>query len=267
MSQRLYEELDYEREAKHSDAYTCMLQDEATIHVPEVIEEFSTARLLTSTWLDGDPILTYKDAELVQRNTIALNMFRAWYVPLYYYGIIHGDPHMGNYSIRPDSLDLNLLDFGCIRVFPPLFVNGVIELYHALMTDNRDRAVGAYESWGFTDLSNDVIDVLNIWARFLYDPIMDNRTRTIGTTDNGVYGREKAQEVHSQLKKLRGNVQIPREFVFMDRAALGLGSVFIHLQAEVNWHDLFEEMISAFSVEEMQNRQHNLLQQFGFTPT
>lgn len=263
LSQRLYEELDYVREAKHTNAYAHILKDEKTIHVPEIVAGLSTDRLLTSTWLDGKPILTYKDAPLEDRNTIALNMFRAWYVPLYYYGIIHGDPHMGNYSIRNGSLDLNLLDFGCIRVFPPQFVGGVIELYHALMTDDRERAVGAYESWGFANLSNEVIDVLNIWARFLYDPIMDDQIRTISTTNNGVYGREKAQEVHKQLKTLKGNVQIPREFVFMDRAALGLGSVFIHLQAEVNWHQLFEEMISVFSVDEMNARQHTLLNDFG----
>ncbi len=44
-------------------------------------------------------------------------MFRAWYKPFYDYGVIHGDPHLGNYTVRPD-LDVNLLDFGCIRDLP-----------------------------------------------------------------------------------------------------------------------------------------------------
>ena len=50
------------------------------------------------------------------RNRIAYNMFRAWYVPFYFYGVIHGDPHLGNYTVRPDG-SVNLLDFGCIRIF------------------------------------------------------------------------------------------------------------------------------------------------------
>src|SRR3546814_15764528 len=76
-----------------------------------------------------------------------MNMFRAWYVPFYYYGIIHGDPHLGNYTIRPDGT-VNLLDFGCIRVFPPLFVKGVIDLYFALERDDPELAVEAYRIWG-----------------------------------------------------------------------------------------------------------------------
>lgn len=44
-----------------------------------------------------------------------MNLFRAWYVPFYGYGCIHGDPHLGNYTIRDDG-GVNLLDFGCIRI-------------------------------------------------------------------------------------------------------------------------------------------------------
>ena len=74
-------------------------------------------------------------------------MFRAWYVPFYYYGVIHGDPHLGNYTVRPDG-SVNLMDFGCVRVFPPRFVRGSIELYRALMTDDLDRAVRGLRGLG-----------------------------------------------------------------------------------------------------------------------
>ena len=122
-------------------------------------------------------------------------MFRAWYVPLYHFGIIHGDPHLGNYSVREDD-SINLLDFGCIRVFPPSFVGGVIDLYNALMEENDDLAVHAYETWGFKNLTQEQIETLNIWARFLYAPVMEDKIRVIGETNNGVYGRETAQKVH-----------------------------------------------------------------------
>ncbi|HET6468636.1 MAG TPA: AarF/ABC1/UbiB kinase family protein, partial [Geminicoccaceae bacterium] len=51
----------------------------------------------------------------------------------------------------------------------------------------------------------------------------------------------------------------PREFVFMDRAAIGLGSVFLHLKAEINWHRLFMELIEGFDVAELERRQTKLL--------
>ena len=72
-----------------------------------------------------------------QRNRIAYHMFRAWYVPFYRYGVIHGDPHLGNYTVRADD-SINLLDFGAVRVFRPNFVKGVIDLYWALQRDDRD---------------------------------------------------------------------------------------------------------------------------------
>jgi predicted unusual protein kinase regulating ubiquinone biosynthesis (AarF/ABC1/UbiB family) len=188
---------------------------------------------------------------------VALNMFRAWYVPFYYYGVIHGDPHLGNYTVRPGA-SVNLLDFGCVRVFHASFVQGVIDLYNALLHDDRDLAVHAYESWGFKGLNREVIDVLNRWASFVYGPLMEDRERRIQDSASGVYGREVAEGVHHELRRL-GPVTPPREFVFMDRAAIGLGSVFLHLKAEINWYRLFQDLIHGFDVKALEKRQAKAL--------
>ncbi|OFW88566.1 MAG: ABC transporter ATP-binding protein [Alphaproteobacteria bacterium RIFCSPHIGHO2_02_FULL_46_13] len=262
LKDRLYEELDYTLEAKRTALYGELLKDEEMVSVASVVPELSTARLLTSTWMDGAKIMSFRDEKVADRNTIAMNMFRAWYVPLYYYGIIHGDPHMGNYSVRKD-LGINLLDFGCVRVFRGEFVEGVINLYRSIRDDDIDLAVHAFDTWGFKNLNKEQIETLLIWARFLYGPLLDDKKRVIGQTSQGVYGRETARKVHERLKEVGGGITIPREFVFMDRAALGLGSVFIHLQAEINWHRLFEDMIADFDVNALKNRQKTVLDQFG----
>lgn len=261
LKDRLYEELDYTLEAKRTSLYGELLKDEQGVSVAAIVPEFSTARLLTSTWMDGEKIMSFRDAKVDDRNTIAMNMFRAWYVPLYYYGIIHGDPHMGNYSVRKD-LGINLLDFGCVRVFRGEFVEAVINLYRAIRDDDKELAVHAFDTWGFKNLSFEQIDTLLIWAQFLYGPLLDDKKRVIGQTNQGVYGRETARKVHERLKQVGGGITIPREFVFMDRAALGLGSVFIHLQAEINWHRLFEDMINDFDVKSLKKRQKTVLDQF-----
>ncbi|MGH6959576.1 MAG: ABC1 kinase family protein [Dongiaceae bacterium] len=256
---RLREELDYALEARHMALYGAMLAKEVEVHVPEVEPKLTTSRLLTMIWLDGEPLLPFirRHADIALRNRVALNMFRAWYVPFYYYGVIHGDPHLGNYTVRPDGA-VNLLDFGCIRVFHAKFVKGVIDLYHALQNDDRDLAVHAYESWGFKGLNAEVIDVLNRWARFVYGPLLEDRARRIQEADSGIYGREVAEDVHAELRRL-GPVTPPREFVFMDRAAIGLGSVFLHLKAEINWYRLFHELIEGFDVKALEKRQAKAL--------
>ena len=259
LSARIREELDYIREGRNMALYRLMLAKEETVHVPDLIETASTDRLLTMTWLDGAPILDFikNNPELEMRNLVAKNMFRAWYVPFYLYGIIHGDPHLGNYSIRPNG-DINLLDFGCIRVFPPTFVKGVIDLYIGLRDDDEELAVNAYRTWGFENLDRDTIDVLNHWARFIYSPLMEDKVRRIQETNSGVYGKEVVEKVHKELRRLNG-VKPPREFVLMDRAAIGLGSVFLHLNAEVNWYTIFQELISDFDVSEVAYRQNEAL--------
>jgi predicted unusual protein kinase regulating ubiquinone biosynthesis (AarF/ABC1/UbiB family) len=261
IADRLREELDYGREAAHMRLYGVILRGEPGVAVPVPIAELSTRRLLTMTWLDGVPILEAKNAPLAQRNEIARRMFRIWYVPFYRYGVIHGDPHLGNYTVAPDGT-VNLLDFGCIRVFPASFVRGVIDLYHALQRGDEELAVHAYKSWGFGRLSREMIEVLNRWALFVYGPLLEDRERLIQEKGSGVYGATVAESVHRDIRRL-GGVRPPREFVFMDRAAVGLGSVFLHLRAKLNWYHLFHQLIDDFDETALADRQTTALTEAG----
>jgi len=264
---RLREELEYKREAKHIALYSNMLTDEPSIRVPKVWPELSTGRLLTMDWMDGRKLLEHKDGTLENRNAIAKAMFTAWWFPFSRVGVIHGDPHLGNYSVFDDAegkpAGINLLDYGCIRIFPPSFVEGVVQLYRGLLAGEDALVVHAYETWGFKRLNRDLIDALNIWARFIYGPLLDDRVRSIA---DGVkpsdYGRKEAFQVHKLLRE-KGPVLVPREFVFMDRAAIGLGAVFLHLAAELNFYRLFNEAIENFSVDRVAARQQAALAQVG----
>ena len=264
---RLREELDYIREAKHIALYRAVLAGEKSIRVPHVFPELSTGRLLTMDWLEGRKLLEHKGAPLATRNRIATAMFTAWWFPFSRFGVIHGDPHLGNYSIFDDAkgkpAGINLLDYGCIRIFPPSFVGGVVDLYLGLLHGDDARVTHAYEVWGFKRLSKELIEALNIWARFIYGPLLDDRVRSIA---DGVkpsdYGRREAFRVHQALKRL-GPVTVPREFVFMDRAAIGLGAVFLHLDAELNFHNLFNAAIENFSVDAVAARQKAALAKAG----
>jgi predicted unusual protein kinase regulating ubiquinone biosynthesis (AarF/ABC1/UbiB family) len=269
VSARLREELDYELEARHTALYASIFKADPSIQVPAVLADLSTRRLLTMTWLEGRRLLEYTSAPLEARNTIARAMFRAWWYPFSHYGVIHGDPHLGNYSVfaaRPGDSNavlpppggINLLDYGCIRTFATPFVQGVIDLYNGLLHDKRELVVHAYETWGFVGLSHELIDVLNIWARFIYGPLLDDREREIadGTTP-GQYGRKEAFAVHKALKE-KGPVRVPREFVFMDRAAIGLGGVFLHLRAKLNWHNIFNATIEGFALDTVDERQRQV---------
>ena len=263
---RVREELDYEREAKHAALYRDVLDDVPEVRVPSVAPELSTKRLLTLGWLEGEKLLSFAQAPQEARDRIALAMFKAWWHPFSHAAVIHGDPHLGNYTVFSEGGEprgINLLDYGCVRIFHPRFVGGVVDLYRGLLHDDRARVVHAYETWGFKNLSSELIDVLNIWARFIYAPLLDDRVRTVADgVKPGEYGRRQAFEVHKALKE-KGPVTVPREFVFMDRAAVGLGAVFLHLKAELNYHRLFEAEIDRFSLDALEQKQNEALRASG----
>jgi predicted unusual protein kinase regulating ubiquinone biosynthesis (AarF/ABC1/UbiB family) len=266
IGERVREELDYYREARHVTLYRQMLDGTAAVRVPRPWPELSTGRLLTLDWLEGTRMLAHKNDPLEVRNVLATAMFTAWWFPFSRFGVIHGDPHLGNYTVFSrggEAAGINLLDYGCIRIFAPKFVQGVVDLYHGLLRGNDDLIVHAYETWGFRRLSRDLIDTLNIWARFIYAPLLDDRVRTIADgVAPGEYGRREAFRVHQALKQ-KGPVTVPREFVFMDRAAVGLGAVFLHLRAELNFYKLFNEAIERFSIDRVAKRQADALNAAG----
>jgi predicted unusual protein kinase regulating ubiquinone biosynthesis (AarF/ABC1/UbiB family) len=259
---RLLEELDYAREAAHMKLYTIMLADRGDIAVPQPVTALSTKRLLTMTWLDGKPIADFEKAKLEARNAISTALFKAWWRPFARYGVIHGDPHLGNYAVRADN-GINLLDYGCVRTFTPEFVGGVIGLYRALMKKDDDLAAKSYEAWGFKQPSPELVKVMNMWAGFIFAPLLDDRVRVV---DDGVpaaeYGLRQANEVHNRLKEI-GGIKPPREFVFMDRAAIGLGGALMRLGARLNFHKLFDEEIADFDVGTLEKRQRAAFKQAG----
>lgn len=252
LKDHLPQELDYRQEAANIGIFRDIFRDDPTIHVPRVVDDLTTQRLLTMTWLQGDSVWAYVDASQDLRNAIAHRLFYAWYKPLYHHGILHGDPHAGNYTVVPGAdaagadVAINLLDFGCIRRFEPSVVEGVIELYRALLTDDEERAHHAYTLWGFTHLSKDLMATLNDWARFLYGPLLVDRVVDLPTEFPSQAGQKIAGAILEKLAK-NGGVQPPRVFLFLDRAAVGMGSVFLRLRAKLNWHQRIEALIASRS--------------------
>jgi len=257
--ERLREELDYTREAAQMRLYGAMLADTPDVNVPEPVPEYTTKRLITMNWLTGVGFKTWLETEPSQdaRNALATALFRAWYIPFYRYGVIHGDPHLGNYQVNAQG-GLNLLDYGAIRVFPAKFVTGVLELYAAVRDNDEDRAVHAYDIWGFKGITREQVAVLNDWAHFLYEPLIQDRIRPIQENADTQYGRSIAEKVHAGLQRT-GGVRPPREFMLMDRSAIGLGSVFLRLKAELNWSRLFHETVADFNEDALAARQSEAL--------
>jgi hypothetical protein len=141
----------------------------------------------------------------------------------------------------------------------------VIDLYEAVRDADEAKAHHAYTTWGFTDLTKEKMAALNLWAQFLYEPLCDDRVRRIQETDDPNFGRAVAEQVHAGLKRT-GGVKPPREFVLLDRSAIGLGGVFLRLKAELNWSRMFHGLIADFEVAALAERQAAVLAEAKVPP-
>lgn len=221
----LMQELDYSQEQQHMQNFARHYSHLMTI--PSVITDLSTSKLLSMTWHEGAAVWN-APPELV-----AEQLFRAWYTPFYERGWLHSDPHPGNYRFDAQTEKLIVYDFGCVRHFDTTFVQGVKDLYQALQS--HKSPVPALEAWGFKNLTPDLVEALTLWAHLLFEPFLDDRKRLL--YDNPEEVQKRAENVYKVLKAA-GGVRPPREFVLMDRTALGLGGGLTRLKAPLNWCQL-----------------------------
>ena len=266
---RVREELDYVREARLARLYQIMLAGRPLVRIPRIFDALSTRRLLTMQWLDGDGLLEFQDAPAEWRNTIAMALFDAWWLPFSQFGVIHGDPHLGNYSVVARARargggsrrSISSTTAACAS-FPPASSAAWWSSTEACKATRRGWSMPT-KSGASRRLSRETVAALNIWARFIYGPLVDDRVRSIADgVKPGEYGRREAFAVARALKA-QGPLKVPREFVFMDRAAIGLGGAFLRLRAELNFHRLFEAAIEGFSVEAVAARQSAALSAVG----
>lgn len=242
IADRLKEEIDYEQESKTLSKFLEIFKKLPFVEIPKVISSLTTPRLLTMTWLEGESVLWAKDQDLDLRQTIGHNLFYAWYYPFYTQGIIHADPHFGNYSIKENG-NVNIFDFGCVRQFDSSFIDSVLLLFKGLLEKNDRICLDAYLNWGFEGVSLETVPILNLWANLMYGPLLEDKVRPLQENHSGVSGKQTLFQVLNELKQSH-KLKIPREFIFLDRATVGIGSALLKLRIEKNWHQEFLNLLS-----------------------
>jgi predicted unusual protein kinase regulating ubiquinone biosynthesis (AarF/ABC1/UbiB family) len=251
LEDRLYEEIDYIQEARHITWFRHIFKGHSKIVIPEVYPKLSGKKVLTMSWLEG---FSLKDLENtpekythIDRRQLGRTLFQGFYDPLYAWGILHGDPHPGNFQFTHQG-HVQLLDFGCVRVFCQDFLEGIFNLYNGLLEENIEQQMDGYEGLGFRFLTYEMMETLNHWARFLFDPLLEDRVRPISDDPTGQRGRQIMAKVHQDLV-VRGSLTPPKEFLLIDRVAVGLGSALLSLGSQENWHRLFQNYKENFSKE------------------
>ncbi len=277
--QRLSEELDYTSEIKHMACWRALFKDDALIHIPLPFPHLTTEQILTMSWSPAQEIQTAFHQNQDLRNDLGKKIFWAWYYPFFHGGMLHGDPHMGNMgwfcpqpsAVTETDLDkkrfyehnaqIHIFDFGCVRLFSPMFVQGFCHLYQGLFNKNPVLTQQAYTELGFKDLTPPMIMALNDWAHFLLAPFLQDQACALDDVSCPKKALDAMNHLESTLKS-HGRTKIPPEFLIFDRVAVILGAVLMRLQVKANWHRLMAPLIQSFCLKKCRTDQKRLLEIF-----
>lgn len=239
---RLHEELDYELEAANQRHFHSHVKGHPYIHVPRVIDKYSTARVLTTELATGSrfqDVLTWSTEE---KNLAAETLFRFSFGAIYQIHAFNGDPHPGNYLFNKGG-KVTFLDFGLVKRFDPaetkLFEDLIIE-----MVINRDPVAfrALVEDTGILARNAPFDNALvEDYFSYYYRYVMDDKI-TIIDADYAAGGVAHLFDMKGPYGELMKQLNVPPSFVVVQRITLGLMGLFAQLEAEANWQAIAREL-------------------------
>ena len=231
---RIIEEVDYRYEASAQSACFDAYKGDSDIAIPEVI--MATDRVLVSQWLEGTPlskVITNGTQE--ERNSAGIRLARFHFTAPMRAGLLHADPHPGNFRVLKDGR-LGVLDFGACNRLP----NGFPEPFKRLLKNALEGdAIALYN--GFKEDGFILADV-EVSPELVLDyllPLVEPLR-----TDYFAYSRDwlRTQSVRvgdprNPTAKIGFQLNLPPEYVLIHRVTLGTTGIFCQLRAEGNFRD------------------------------
>ena len=239
---RLLEELDYRREAANQQLFADSYRDHPFIHVPSVIAELSTGRVLTSELAEGVRFAEMEMWEQSERDLAAETLFRFVFRSLFRLHAFNGDPHPGNYLFRPGG-QVTFLDYGLVRRFDPSEVRLLEDMITTMVID-RDLAAfrTVIERAGVLQPGAPVADErVADYVGLYYDFVRDDKVATL-TAEYASATARRFVTMQGPFRDIMKWTNLPPAFVILQRINLGLYAILGRLQATANWRLIAEEL-------------------------
>ena len=148
----LGKEIDYRREAESCRRFGQLLGRFPELVVPKVVDELTTEHVLTLEYLEGKALSEVLKAPLAlsaeERYRIACELQASLYGPFLLAGVMHADPHPGNYLVLPDGR-MGVLDFGAVKQLSEHFADVHRKLYQDVLSGDRPDPIGLLLDAGF----------------------------------------------------------------------------------------------------------------------
>src|SRR5580700_10483403 len=236
---RVLEELDYRREASNQRTVAAHFAGHPTIHIPGIVSELSTRRVVTSELADGARFAELASWSQPERDLAAETLYRFTFRSLYGAHLFNGDPHPGNYLFHGGGR-VTFLDFGLVKYFSPAELQPLIDMVRYLCVDEDPegfRAAMVRAGFLVPDAPVSTDTVVEHMAVF-YDTVRRPGPRQI----TGDYASAVVRRFFDVRSPLAQYVSVPRSYVILQRINLGLFAVLGELTATADWRAIAEEI-------------------------
>ena len=250
----ILEELDFRREAENAAAIGARLG--RGVAVPAVIPERSSARVLTTEFVDGiaSGDLAALDAAGIDRLALAERLLDAYGRMIFRDGLYHADPHPGNLLVRPDAaaphgFELVFLDFGAVARLTPEMQRGLAEMIAGVLARDAGRVTAALGTMGFvaSAAAGEPVAQADAAVMTLIEGVHERVLRGIDPLAFrlGDLTLDLALQTHAQafddmadlgvsIGDLASAFRVPRDWILLERTALLLIGLCTALAPDVN---------------------------------
>ncbi len=242
MEERLREELDYVNEAKNIAIFQRLFAGDDEVIIPRVYPDFSSRHVLTLEYIEGykfqDVLAPGVDREL--KDWVAVKYFEITWRQICSFGVLHTDPHPGNYLITYHP-KIAILDFGSVRPFPDEIRAGYRQLAQAVLARDEKTMARCFLELGYLDPGDDPEPLVRIMY-LLFGPVLEDRPYD----PRDFRAMERAREV-TNISLRHRIFKTPGHRLFLVRALLGLESYVQQFGTVTNWHRIFRQCVTATS--------------------
>jgi len=238
LAERLRDEVDYKLEARNQETFASYYDGHPFIHVPHVLPELSTARVLTSELVTGYGFEEVQGWSQHERDLAGETIHRFVQRSLYRLHAFNGDPHPGNYLFHGHGR-VSFLDFGLTKHFTDEDLAPLVDAVRFLVFERDGEGFRAsLERAGFLKPGAPV-DTETVVDRFglFYGTVMQDAPMTITPS----YASAIVKRFFDARGPLAAYSDVPREYVVLQRINLGLYAVLGSLNATANWRRIGEE--------------------------
>lgn len=238
IAEHLRQETDACRESFNARLMAQVFANQPNIKVPAVHLPLSGLKVITYEFIEGKSIKDFinDDAQTqADREHIAGLLTQAFWGQLLRGGVLHADPHPGNYLITPDR-KLALLDYGCVKIFEPHVIHGFLDLAYAYVNDDDDAMRDVFVRLDMLDDPNDpqeFEDLRKIGAYFCLG-VQEDAPFSFVDVNYVQQGRELIEYFISRRRIPKAQ----KEFLFLTRVVLGFYEYFSRLKLTMNFHRL-----------------------------